>query len=74
VQTNAINITLSYKYILYIEVAYINYLINSLNIFINKTPIPSFSVLFARPSLNKKLYYNSGLFINKSINLTNISL
>jgi len=74
VQTNAINIALSYKYILYIKVAYTNCLISSLNIFINKTPIPNSGVLFTYLSINKRLYYNSGLFLNKSINLTSISL
>jgi len=74
VQTDIINITLSYKYILYIEVTYTNYFINNLNTFINKTPVPSSSALFSYPFINKKLYYNNGLFLNKSINLTNISL
>jgi len=74
VRTNIINITLSYKHILYIEVAYTNYFINSLNIYIGKTLVPSFSILFTHPSINKKLYYNIGLFLNKSINLTSISL
>ena len=56
------------------EIAYINYFVNSLNIFINKTPVPSFSTLFIYPSINKKLYYNSSLSLNKSIDLTSISL
>ena len=73
-QTDAINIALSYKYTLYTEVAYTNYLINNLNTFINKTPVPNFSALFVRPSINKKLYYNSSLSLNKSIYLTSISL
>jgi len=74
VQIDIINIALNYKYILYIEIAYTNYLISSLNTFINKTPVPSSSALFTYPSINKKLYYNSSLFLNKSINLTSISL
>jgi len=74
VQTNVINIALSYKHTLYIEVVYINYLASSLNIFINKTPIPSSSALFAYLFINKKLYYNSGLSLNKSVNLTSIGL
>jgi len=74
VQTDAINITLSYKYILYIEIAHTNCLISSLNIFINKTLVPSSSAFFTYPSINKKLYYNSGLSLNKSINLTSIGL
>jgi len=74
VQTNIINIALSYKYTLYIEVAYTNYFANSLNIFINKTPVFSFGILFIYLSVNKKLYYNNGLSLNKSINLTSIGL
>jgi len=74
VQTDVINIALSYKYTLYIEVAYTNYFINSLNIFTNKTLVPSSGTLFTRLSINKKLYYNSNLFLNKSINLTSIGL
>jgi len=65
---------LSYKYTLYIEVAYINCLANSLNIFIDKTPVPSSGALFTHLSINKKLYYNSNLSLNKSINLTSIGL
>jgi len=74
VQTDIINIILSYKRTLYIEVTYINYFINSLNIFISKTLVPSSGALFIYLSINKKLYYNGDLFLNKSINLTNISL
>jgi len=74
VQTNVINIALSYKYILYIEVAYTNYLINNLNIFTNKTLVLSSGVLFTYLFINKKPYYNGGLFLNKSINLTSIGL
>jgi len=74
VQINAINIALNCKYILYTEVAYTNYFINNLNTFINKTPVSSSSVLFTYLFINKKLYYNSSLSLNKSINLTSISL
>jgi len=74
VQTNTINITLSYKYTLYTEVAHTNYFTSSLNTFIDKTPVPSSSALFTHLSINKKLYYNSGLSLNKSIDLTSISL
>jgi len=74
VQTNAINITLSYKYTLYIEVVYINYFTNNLNTFIDKTLVPSFSALFIYSSINRKLYYNNSLSLNKSIDLINISL
>ena len=73
-RTNAINIVLSYKHIPRIEVAYTNCLVSSLNIYINKTPVPGFGVLFTYLSINKKPYYNSGLFLNESINLTSIIL
>ena len=73
-RTNAIYITLSYKRTLYIEVAYTNYFTSSLNIFIDKTLVPSFSTLFTYPSIDKKLYYNSSLSLNKSIDLTSTSL
>jgi len=71
---NIINITLSYKHTLRREVAHTNYFISSLNTYIGKTPIPSFSVLFTYPFINKKPYYNSDLFLNKSIDLTSIGL
>ena len=73
-QTNIINITLSYKRTLYTEVAHTNCLISSLNIFVSKTPVPSSSVPFTYPSIDKKLYYNSGLSLNRSIDLTNTGL
>ena len=73
-RTNIIYITLSYKRIPRTEVAYTNYLASSLNISIGKTPVPSSSVLFTYPSIGRKLYYNSSLFLNRSINLTSISL
>ena len=72
--TNAINAALSYKRTLYMEVAYTNYLAGSLNIFIDKTPVPSFNALFTYPSIDRKPYYNGGLSLNKSIDLTSISL
>ena len=72
--TNIINATLSYKRIPYIEVAYTNCLTSSLNIFIDKTLVPSSSVLFTYPFIDRKLYYNSSLSLNKSIDLTSISL
>jgi len=74
VRTNAIYIALSYKRTLYTGVAYTNYLTSSLNTFIGKTPVPSSSILFTYPSINRKLYYNSGLSLNRSIDLTSISL
>ena len=72
--TNIINTTSSYKRTPRIEVAYTNYLTSSLNIFIDKTPVPSFGTLFTYPSIDRKLYYNSGLSLNKSIDLTSTSL
>jgi hypothetical protein len=74
VHTNAINTTLSYKRIPRTEVAYTNYLTSSLNIFIDKTLVPSFSALFTYLSINRKLYYNSSLSLNKSIDLTSTNL
>jgi len=56
------------------EVAYTNYLASSLNIFIGKTLVPSSSVPFTRPSINKKLYYNGNLSLNKSIDPTSTGL
>ena len=72
--TNTIYITLSYRYTLYIKVAHTNYFTSSLNIYIGKTLVSNFSTLFSYLSIDKKLYYNSSLFLNKSIDLTSISL
>jgi len=74
VQTNIINIALNCKRTLRMEVAYINCLTSSLNIFIGKTLVSSSSVLFIRPFIDRKPYYNSGLSLNRSISLTSISL
>jgi hypothetical protein len=74
VRTNAIYIALSYKRTLYTGVAYTNCLTSSLNIFIGKTLVPSSSVPFTHPSIDRKLYYNSGLSLNRSIDPTSISL
>jgi len=74
VHTYIINITLNYKCILYIEITYINYFTSSLNIYIDKTLVPSSSILFIYLSISKKPYYNNGLFLNKSINLISIGL
>jgi hypothetical protein len=74
VHTNITNTALSYKRIPYIEVAYTNYLTSSLNIFIDKTSVSSFSTLFTYPSIDRKLYYNSSLSLNKSIDLTSTNL
>jgi hypothetical protein len=59
VHTNIINAALSYKRTPHIEVAHTNYLASSLNIFADKTLVPSSSVLFTRPFINRKLYYNN---------------
>jgi len=74
VHTYIISVALSYKRIPRTEVAYTNCLASSLNIFADKTPVPSFSALFTYLSIDKKLYYNSGLLLNISIDLTSISL
>ena len=72
--TYIINITLSYRRIPRTEVAYTNYFISSLNIFIGKTLVPSSNVLFTYLSIDKKPYYSGSLSLNRSIDLTNISL
>jgi len=74
VQTDIIYVVLSYKRTLRMEVARTNYLTGSLNTFIDITLVPSSSVLFAHLSVDKKLYYNSGLSLNKSIDLTSTGL
>ena len=72
--TNAINATLSYKRTPRTEIAYTNYLTSSLNTFADKTLVPSFSALFTYLSIDRKLYYNSSLSLNKSIDLTSTNL
>jgi len=67
-------VALNYKRTLYIEVARTSYLASSLNIFIGKTPVPSSGVPFTHLFINKKLYYNSGLSLNKSIDLISTGL
>jgi hypothetical protein len=67
VHTNIINAASNYKRTPRTEVAHTNYLASSLNTFIDKTPVPSFSALFTYPSIDRKLYYNSSLSLNKSI-------
>jgi hypothetical protein len=74
VRTNTIYIALSYKRTPHTGVAYTNCLTSSLNTFIGKTLVPSSSVPFTYPSIDRKLYYNSGLSLNRSIDLTSISL
>ena len=72
--TDIIYIILNYKHTLYIKVAYINCLAGNLNIYIGKTLVSDSSTPSSHPSADKKLYYNSGLFLNKSIDLTSIGL
>ena len=74
VHTDIINIALNYKHILYIEIAYTNYFAGSSDIFIGKILVSNSSILFTCPSVDGKPYYNSGLFLNKSIDLTSTNL
>jgi hypothetical protein len=74
VRTNIIYIALSCKCTPYTRVAYTNYLTSSLNISIGKTPVPSSSVPFTYLSIGRKLYYNSSLSLNRSIDPTSIGL
>ena len=68
------HVALSYRRILYTEVAYTNCLAGSSNIYVGKTLVFDFSALSSHPSADRKLYYNGGLFLNKSIDLTSIGL
>jgi hypothetical protein len=74
VYTYAIHITLNYRCTLYTKVAHTNCLTSSLNIYISKTPVPNSGTLSSHPSTDRKPYYSSSLSLNKSIDLTNISL
>jgi hypothetical protein len=74
VHTGVINTALSYKRTPRTEVAYTNCLAGSLDTFVDKTLVPSFGALFAYLSIDKKLYYNGSLSLNKSIDLTSTSL
>jgi hypothetical protein len=74
VRTNAIYIALSCKRTPRMEVAYTNYLISSLNTSVGKTLVPSSSILFTYPSIGRKPYYSGSLSLNRSIDLTSISL
>ena len=56
------------------EVAYTNYLVGSLNIYIGKTLVFDSGALSSHPFADGKPYYNSGLFLNKSIDPTSIGL
>ena len=74
VYINIIYIALSYKYTLCTEVAHTNCLAGSLNIYVGKILVFNFSALSSHPFVDRKLYYNSGLFLNESIDLTSIGL
>jgi hypothetical protein len=74
VYTSITNTTSSYKRTPHTEVAYTNCLASSLDIFADKTLVPGFSALFTYPSIDRKLYYNGGLSLNKSIDLTSTGL
>jgi hypothetical protein len=74
VRTNIIYIALSYKHTPRTGVAHTNYLTSSLNIFAGKTLVPSSNVPFTYLSIDRKPYYNSGLSLNRSIDLTSIGL
>ena len=71
---NITHIALNYRRTLCIEVAYTNCFAGSLHIYTGKTLVLDFSTLSSHPSADKKPYYNSGLSLNKSIDLTSIGL
>ena len=73
-RTDIIYIALSYKRTPRTEVAYTNCLISSLNISVGKTLVSSSGVLFTYPFISRKPYYSSSLSLNRSIDLTSISL
>ena len=72
--TDIIYITLNYRRILYTKVAYTNYFTGSLNIYTGKTLVSNSGALSSYLSINKRLYYNSSLFLDQSIDLTSIGL
>ena len=74
VYTYITSIALSYKHILYIEVAHTNCLTSSLDTYTGRTPVPDFGALFAHLFIDRRPYYSSSLFLNRNIDLTNISL
>ena len=71
---NVIYVALNYRHTLYIKIAYTNCLASSLNIYTGKTLVFNSSTLSSYPSADEKLYYNSGLSLDKSIDPTSISL
>ena len=68
------SVALSYKRILYTEVAHTNCFTSSLNIYIGRTPVPDFGAPFAHLFVGRKPYYSGGLSLNRSIDLTSIGL
>ena len=68
--SDAMNVAWNYKRTLHMEVAHTNYLANSSDIYTDKTPVPDFGILFAYLSISGKPYYNGGLSLNESIDLT----
>ena len=52
----------------------VEYVTGSLNIYAGKTLVFNSSTLSSHPFMDKKLYYNSSLFLNKSIDSTSIGL
>ena len=72
--TYIISIALNYRHTLYTEITYINCLTSSLNIFTGKTLVSNSNIPFAYPFIDGKPYYNSSLFLNKSIDLISTSL
>ena len=68
------HIALSYRRTLYIKAAHTNCLTSSLNTYTGKTLVFNFSTLSSHLSIDRKLYYNSSLFLNKSIDPTSINL
>ena len=74
VYINTTHIALNYRHTLHTEVAYINCLTGSSNIYTGKTPVFNSSTPSSHPSVDGKPYYNGGLFLNKSIDPTSIGL
>ena len=72
--TYVIRVALNYKRTPYIEVARTNCLTGSLDIFVSMTLVSGSGIPFARPFINRKLYYNGGLSLNKSIDPTSTGL
>ena len=72
--TNTIYIASSYRRTLYTEVAFVNCFTSSSNIYVGKTLVPNSGAPSSHLSADRKPYYNSSLFLNRSIDPTNISL